>query len=460
MNFAFYDLETSGLSPAFDQPLQFAAVLTDGNLVELERFELRCRLAPHILPSPHALALTGVSPAELTDPDLPSYFEFAQQVAGLVKRWAPAVWTGYNSIGFDENMLRHMFYQNLLPEVYATQFNGNKRFDILTAAHAAYARDPGLLSWPTDELGRLSFKLESLAPANGFAEHNAHDALGDVLATVHVAGRVAEGNPALWAGLLGNTDKSGVKAKLEGFRPCELAGRFGGGEPQSITGCFCGYAGGNGTHAAFFDLGAADPSELLDADDDRIRDLVEGQPRLIRGLATNKAPALFEVADPDPEHLRRAAAIEGAPEFRRRVGAAIASRFPGDPDAAEEPVEKRIYGGFYSNPDKRLLEEFQQAGWPRRLEIAGEFGDRRLRQLGRRLVAFHCPETLSPGEAARFREHLREKWTAPDDSEPEWMTLGRAKAAIDDLRKGGPHDDSGLDAIADFLEARAAEALD
>jgi hypothetical protein len=29
MKFAFYDLETTGISPAFDQPLQFAAILTD-----------------------------------------------------------------------------------------------------------------------------------------------------------------------------------------------------------------------------------------------------------------------------------------------------------------------------------------------------------------------------------------------------------------------------------------------
>lgn len=30
MDFVFYDLETTGISPAYDQPLQFAAILTDG----------------------------------------------------------------------------------------------------------------------------------------------------------------------------------------------------------------------------------------------------------------------------------------------------------------------------------------------------------------------------------------------------------------------------------------------
>jgi exodeoxyribonuclease-1 len=47
MTLAFYDLETTGLSPAFDQPLQFAAILTDDEFKEIERVNLRCRIAPH-----------------------------------------------------------------------------------------------------------------------------------------------------------------------------------------------------------------------------------------------------------------------------------------------------------------------------------------------------------------------------------------------------------------------------
>ena len=48
--FVFYDLETTGISPAFDQALQFAAIVTDSDFNEIERVDLRCRLAPHILP--------------------------------------------------------------------------------------------------------------------------------------------------------------------------------------------------------------------------------------------------------------------------------------------------------------------------------------------------------------------------------------------------------------------------
>lgn len=82
MTFAFYDFETTGISPAFDQPLQFAAILTDDAFREIERVNLRCRIAPHIIPSPWALAVTGLRPAQLLDPDLPSGSHIAGSSVG------------------------------------------------------------------------------------------------------------------------------------------------------------------------------------------------------------------------------------------------------------------------------------------------------------------------------------------------------------------------------------------
>ena len=50
--YVFYDTETTGTLTAYDQILQFGAIRTDGELNELERFEIRCRLMPHIVPAP------------------------------------------------------------------------------------------------------------------------------------------------------------------------------------------------------------------------------------------------------------------------------------------------------------------------------------------------------------------------------------------------------------------------
>ena len=81
MPYVFYDTETTGIETNFDQILQFAAIKTDDDLNELERVNIRCRLLPHIIPSPIALQVTHVTPAMLTDSALPSHYEMIRQVA-------------------------------------------------------------------------------------------------------------------------------------------------------------------------------------------------------------------------------------------------------------------------------------------------------------------------------------------------------------------------------------------
>ena len=452
MNFAFYDLETTGTSPAFDQPLQFAAILTDGEFREIERVNLRCRIAPHIIPSPWALAVTGVRPAQLVDPALPTLLEFTQEIGVLIERWSPAIWTGFNSIRFDEEMLRQAFYQNLQPDIFATQFNGNTRFDVLTALYAVWQRQPDLFEWPVDPDGRVRFKLDRIAPLNGFASHNAHDALGDVEATIHIARQIAQRAPGLWAELLANRDKAHVQASLATFQPMALVERFGGGLPRATVGCFCGTSASNPNQAAFFDLDAADPTDLLTADDAAVFAAVDATPKVIRAFSINKSPALLPVAAPSAEQLRRAAVIADAHEFRTRVGNALAARFPEDLAASAPPVEKQIFGGFYSHADKALLAEFQRMDWARRQEIVATLADLRLRQLGRRLVAFHAPELLSTEEREQYQAWLRERWSAPDVPETEWTTLDRARSALDEMRSDGGIDPGLVPEIAVYLQ--------
>ena len=37
------------------------------------------------------------------------------QIRSSIKRWTPAVFVGFNSISFDESMVRQMFFQALHP---------------------------------------------------------------------------------------------------------------------------------------------------------------------------------------------------------------------------------------------------------------------------------------------------------------------------------------------------------
>ncbi len=87
MAFILYDLETTGKLTAFDQILQFAAIKTDDELSILDTFDVRCRLSPHIVPSPEALLITGVEVADLTDAPI-SHFEMMRQIHAKMRAWS------------------------------------------------------------------------------------------------------------------------------------------------------------------------------------------------------------------------------------------------------------------------------------------------------------------------------------------------------------------------------------
>src|SRR5438445_13264999 len=101
MSFVFYDAETTGTHTAFDQILQFAAIRTDSELNELDRFEIRCRLLPHIAPSPSAMLVTGITADQLADPGLPTHYEMIRAIYRKLRSWYPTVFVGFNSLHFD-----------------------------------------------------------------------------------------------------------------------------------------------------------------------------------------------------------------------------------------------------------------------------------------------------------------------------------------------------------------------
>lgn len=432
MAFAFYDLETTGTSPAFDQPLQFAAILTDDHLNLLDRIDIRCRLSPHILAAPGAMAITGVMPDMLTDPSLPSWFEFMQTIAGLIDRWAPATWTGFNSISFDEEMLRQSFYQNLHSSPYQTQMNGNDRLDVMRLVYATRELALGVLNWPVDDNGRHSFKLDRLAPANGFTHHDAHDALGDVEATIHIARMIRDGAPEVWSQALRNRSKHEVNALLETGQPLRLVERFGAAPPRSYIGAYAGRNTSNPNAVGFLDLEQIDPDDLAHADDDELMEAVDGTPKLVRTVTVNKVPNLFEIDDVDPDIAERAARLATMGDLHERVGHALAARFA-DREASVH-VEEQIYSGFYSGGDQRLLDRFQTASWEERPAILDQITDQRARQLGRRLLYLHRSDLLDAAVVDTMNNAVRDRWNSDDPKVP-WVTFAEVEQQLAEIEE-------------------------
>jgi len=181
--FLFYDIETSGLNRAFDQILELAAIRTDLELKELERFSARIRLRPDVVPSPAAILVNRIR----TEGFLSGRCEYEaiREIHAQLNR--PGTTSiGYNSIGFDDEFLRFSFHRNLLPPYTHQYANRCRRMDLLpiTIIYWLYRRDA--LDWP--ELnGKASLKLEDIGAANGLFTGQSHDAMSDVEAALRLA---------------------------------------------------------------------------------------------------------------------------------------------------------------------------------------------------------------------------------------------------------------------------------
>ena len=433
--FVFYDLETTGISPAFDQPLQFAAIVTDLELNEIERVDIRCQLSPHILPSPKALAVTGVRPSQLENNNLPSAFEFAQTIQKFTGQWAPAIWIGYNSIAFDEAMLRQMFYQNLQPNIFATQFHNNTRLDVMKMVFAVHAEAPEVLNWPINDKGKVSFKLDQLAPLNGFHAHNAHDALGDVEATIFIVDLIKRQRPELYQTLLDARDKEHNLRLLRSFTPVDVTLRFGGNAPKTYTGCFFGLPENNKNMVGFFDLNQADPMGLIHGTEQEILEAMTKSPQRIRSLRLNQGDTIRPTSTENFEWNDICAAIEGNEAFQEMVSNGLDNKYS-DAEDIYLLVEEKIFAGFYSYQDKELLQNLQTSSWAERLALLTGAQDDRIQQLGRRLVAFNARHLLDEKYQNVVQKYLADKWSA-NEPDVRWTTMASVRLQLIELEEDG-----------------------
>ena len=433
--FVFYDLETTGISPAFDQPLQFAAIVTDLELNEIERIDIRCQLSPHILPAPKALAVTGVRPSQLENNNLPSAFEFAQTIQKFTAQWAPAIWIGYNSIAFDEAMLRQMFYQNLQPNIFATQFHDNTRLDVMKMIFAVHAEAPEILKWPLNDKGKVSFKLDQLAPLNGFQAHNAHDALGDVEATIFIVDKIKTQKPELFQKLFGARDKERNLQLLKNFKPVDVTLRFGGNAPKTYTGCFCGLPLHNKNMVGFFDLNQADPMGLIHGTEQEILEAMTKSPRRIRSLRLNQGDTIRPTSTENFEWNDICTAIAGNEAFQAMVSKGLDNKYS-DAEDIDLLVEEKIFAGFYSHQDKELLQHFQTSSWAERLALLTGAQDDRIQQLGRRLVAFNARHLLDEKYQNVVQKYLADKWSA-NEPDVRWTTIASVRLQLIELAEDG-----------------------
>lgn len=187
--YLFYDLETSGLSPSFDQVYQFAAIRTDLNLNEIERYEILVKPTIDVIPTPQAMITHRLALARLEREGMPEH-EAIFKIHQLLNS-PGTISVGYNTLSFDDSFLRFNFYRHLLSP-YTHQFaNQCSRMDLfpVTVFYWLFRRDH--LRWGTRD-NKLSLKLELLSNENQLSEGPAHNAIVDVEATVNLARKLKE----------------------------------------------------------------------------------------------------------------------------------------------------------------------------------------------------------------------------------------------------------------------------
>lgn len=201
--FLFYDLETTGLSKPFDQIIQFAGIRTDKNLNEIERYELKIKLNPDVIPSPYALITHHIGIHDTAS--CISEYDAIQHI----HRWMNQPGTlslGYNTLGFDDEFLRFSFFRNLLPPYTHQYANGCGRMDLYPMTIMYYLFKNHVINWPEID-GRASLKLEQLNHANALAKGRAHDAMVDVEAALQLAKHFYNEHD-MWEYLAGHFNKS------------------------------------------------------------------------------------------------------------------------------------------------------------------------------------------------------------------------------------------------------------
>ena len=425
--FLWHDYETFGAEPRRDRPAQFAAIRTDAELNEIgEPIMLYCQPAPDYLPDPQACLITGITPQHCLEHGVPEH-EFAATVCAAFSE-PGTIGVGYNTIRFDDEVTRFLFWRSLI-DPYAREWqNGCGRWDLLDVVRMTYALRPEGIEWPRQEDGRPSFRLEHLTAANGLAHEAAHDALSDVRATIALARLIRSKQPKLFDFCLELRRKDRVAAEMGLHLEPALRQPF-----LHVSGMFPAEQGclglvwplaqhpSNKNEILVWDC-RHDPSELFGLDVETIRqrmftrssELPEGVTRLpIKSVHLNKSPMLvgnLKTLSPAMAerwgidvalHRAHAQLAAQGPD----MAAVWAQVFKKPAGVNDTDVDEDLYGGFVGNNDRRKLDSMRSETPARLAAMQAAFEDERLSELLFRYRARNFPETLNEVETARWEEH-------------------------------------------------------
>lgn len=208
MQYLFYDLETTGLCESFDQVVRFAAIRTDSDFNEIDQFEIDIKLRPDIVPSPYALIVTHLSIDDISQGTCE--YDALVQIHKIFNT-PNQINIGYNSLSFDNIMLRFGFYRNLL-DPYSHQYKNNTfRADAMCMNLIYYLYKNDVIKWTESR----PIKLENINQENKYVDGASHDAMIDVKVMLSLCKVLHSYDDKMWNYLISGFIKSNDLARLE-----------------------------------------------------------------------------------------------------------------------------------------------------------------------------------------------------------------------------------------------------
>ncbi len=442
MNYVFYDFETSGRSSDWDQIIEASAVLVNDEFQVLaDPLNLRCSLKPGLVPEPYALIVNKTTPQILRKTNL-SHFELIKLLQETFTKWSTATFVGYNSINFDEEFLRKGLFKTL-HEPYLTQYNGNKRADILGSVRAAHLYYPDSIKTPISDKGNAVYKLSEITAINGIKHDDAHSALADVMATIEVAKLISIKAPSVWKSSLMTTAKFEVNLVVEKEKVFCVNEYFYGKSKAFVTTFVCFHPKYNWPQC--FDL-KSDPSTYLKMPYAQLKEELKKAPKVLRSVKNNKHPIImspnyalnfdgYKQLGAD-KLLERANMIQSNKEFKDKVTKILSEEAQEKEDLNSQigvMAEESIYSGGFAKPeDQKMMVDFHKSDWKGKLGLSEKFKDERFSYFAKRLIYEENPEVLGKDEYKQIHRAIAGQILSTNDE--KWNTVPKAFKDIDDLR--------------------------
>jgi len=433
--FLWHDYETFGANASLDRPAQFAAIRTNTELEPVgEPMNWYCQPALDVLPHPIASLITGITPQDALKKGLIEA-EFSANIYSEMME--PGTCTaGYNSIRFDDEFSRNLFYRNFYDPYEREYKNGNTRWDLIDLARMCYALRPDGIEWPEHEPGKPSFKLEHLSAANNIEHLGAHEALSDVLATIGLARLLRTRQPRLFDWALKMRDQHHVMRLLSPANPTPVlhtSSRIPANRGCTTLVLPLSVYPDRKKSVIVYDL-MTDPEPLLSLTAEEISDrlftpasdLPEGVERIaLKAIHTNHVPMVAPAATLKGVNCQRIGldqqrCIRHAEklmpvlaQIRNKVMDVFKPYLSGE----DTDPDHMIYsGGFFSQSDRRLMDKIRHTAPGSLVQKDWVFKDGRLAEMLFRYRARNFPDTLTSDENQQWHEQRLARLNQPADS--------------------------------------------